>query len=749
MKKLTFQLFYILTVELLMSIYTKTLRQTILFSLIYFLAISSISEAQNINTDKYQYLFPIPGSKLNSIETNIIIRFGDPFENYGLENSIIVRGSKSGLHNGKIILAENNRTLIFKPNNLFADEEVITVELNKNLRTVSNEQIPALQYSFETSKINVNKRIKSDPDKYFELLNSDFKIDKGLPLQKNISQQDILDRKTYTIQKDSLPIDFPELVVDSLDNPTPGYIFLTPFGLPNLLPTYLIITDNYGIPIFYRKMKSATFDFKKINDSTLAYFDLGKYQYYILNNSYDIIDSISTQNGYITDLHEFIMLENKHSFLLSYDYEKVPMDTVVSGGDSDATVIGIILQELDENKNVVFQWKSWDHYKITDATYDIVLTDSLIDYAHSNAIEIDYDGNILLSTRHLDEITKIDRQTGDIIWRLGGKYCKNNQFTFLNDSIGFSHQHDVRRLPNGNITVFDNGNLHSPQFSRVAEYQVDELNKLVSLVWDFKNDPESYSRAMGSARRLDNHNTIIGWGFSSTPAISEVRADKSIAFYMTLPDTLLNYRTFKFPWKTNLFVTNPESLSFGYVPAGDSLIQSLNIINNSEKQIIINGLLNRDSAFTVITPLPIIIDAFKDSTIQVKFKPSLGETYSDELYLQWNHENERITQIVQLSGTTISSVEYDWNKLDYTLGQNYPNPFNPSTKIKFTIPKTGNVSLKIYDILGREIKTLINKEMQPGIYDIEFNAVNLPSGVYFYQLKVGSYVETKKMILLK
>jgi len=732
-----------------MSICTRTLRQTILFSLIYFLGISSISEAQNLNTDKFQYLSPVPGSKLNSNETTIIIKFGDPFENYGLENNIIVRGNKSGLHSGKIILAENYRTLIFKPNNQFADEEVITVELSKNLRTVSNAQIPALQYSFETSKINVNKKIKSNPEKYYKLLSSEFKFDKSIPLHKDISQQDIFDRMTYTIQKDSLPIDFPELVIDSLDNPTPGYIFLTPFGLPNLLPTYLIITDNYGIPIFYRKMKSATFDFKKINDSTLAYFDLGKYQYYILNNSYDIIDSVSTQNGYIADLHELIMLENKHSFLLSYDYEKVPMDTVVSGGDSDATVIGIILQELDENKNVVFQWKSWDHYKITDATYDIVLTDSLIDYAHSNAIEIDYDGNILLSTRHLDEITKIDRQTGDIIWRLGGKYCKNNQFTFLNDSIGFSHQHDVRRLHNGNITVFDNGNLHSPQFSRVAEYQVDELNKLVSLVWDFKNDPESYSRAMGSARRLDNHNTIIGWGFSSTPAISEVHADKSIAFYMTLADTLLNYRAFKFPWKTNLFVTDPETLYFGYVPAGDSLIKPLKIINNSEKQIEINGLLNRDSAFTVITPLPIIIDAFKDSTIQVKFKPSLGETYSDELYLQWNHENERITQIVQLSGTTISSVEYDWNKLDYTLGQNYPNPFNPSTTIKYSVPELSKVKITLYNLLGEEVATLVNEEKTAGKYSVQFNAASLTSGVYFYRLQAGNFFETKKMILLK
>ncbi len=306
------------------------------------------------------------------------------------------------------------------------------------------------------------------------------------------------------------------------------------------------------------------------------------------------------------------MLDNKHTLQLCYDYQKVRMDTIVDGGDSNATVIGIIIQEQDENKNVVFQWRSWDHYKITDATNDINLTASLIDYAHSNSIEVDYDGNILLSTRHLDEITKINRTTGEIIWRLGGEYCKNNQFTFLNDPIGFSHQHDVRRLPNGNITLFDNGNLHSPQFTRIVEYQVDEVNKLVSLVWEYRNDPEIYAGAMGSAQRLDNHNTFIGWGFSRALSISEVGADKTVKFHLTLPDTLLNYRASKFPWKTNLFVTDPEDLYFGYVPTGDSLIKSLKIINNSDKQIEINGLLNRDSAFTVITPLPITIDAYKD-----------------------------------------------------------------------------------------------------------------------------------------
>ena len=102
----------------------------------------------------------------------------------------------------------------------------------------------------------------------------------------------------------------------------------------------------------------------------------------------------------------------------------------------------------------------------------------------------------------------------------------------------------------------------------------------------------------------------------------------------------------------------------------------------------------------------------------------------------------------------------------YSLSQNYPNPFNPTTKIKFEIPSdvkrqtsnelfplrkggSGVVSLKVFDITGREITTLVNERLQPGTYEVTFDASTLPSGIYFYQLKVGDFVETKKLILLK
>ena len=100
----------------------------------------------------------------------------------------------------------------------------------------------------------------------------------------------------------------------------------------------------------------------------------------------------------------------------------------------------------------------------------------------------------------------------------------------------------------------------------------------------------------------------------------------------------------------------------------------------------------------------------------------------------------------------VSEVEngnYSDYPLNFILGQNYPNPFNPSTKIKYSIPQSTNVVIKVFDILGNEIETLVNEEKQVGAYEITWYAENLPSGVYFYQLKAGSFVETKKMVLLR
>ena len=119
------------------------------------------------------------------------------------------------------------------------------------------------------------------------------------------------------------------------------------------------------------------------------------------------------------------------------------------------------------------------------------------------------------------------------------------------------------------------------------------------------------------------------------------------------------------------------------------------------------------------------------------YKRALGQA---EITSTWNQNLGIITGVTPVS-TQIPN--------EYKLSQNYPNPFNPVTKINFALPKSGLVTMMVYDILGREVARLVNETKQAGSYSVDFNASNLTSGVYFYRLEVNGYVDTKKMTLIK
>ena len=354
-----------------------------------------------------------------------------------------------------------------------------------------------------------------------------------------------------------IPPDFPFCQITVNTNDSSGQLFFSTFWRNNgsFSPPYLAIMNNDGTFTFIRQLPQRAFDFKMQPNGNYTYYDSNDSVFYEMNKQYNIIDTFYTKNGYITDVHDLQLLPNGDALMLAQDYKPVNMSLVVPGGNPNAVVIDCVIQELDSNKNVIFQWKGLDHYKITDAMPDISLLDSTIDYIHANSIDVDTDGNFLLSARYLDEVTKINRITGDIIWRFGGK---NNQYLFTNDSIGFSHQHDVRRIANGDITIFDNGNTHVPQFSRAVEYKLDEINKIATLVWEFINDTVIYTPAMGSVQRLDNGNTLIGWGENNTnyTQITEVNNAGQKVFELEYPYNS-SYRAFRFNVLSTSINNNP------------------------------------------------------------------------------------------------------------------------------------------------------------------------------------------------
>jgi hypothetical protein len=143
--------------------------------------------------------------------------------------------------------------------------------------------------------------------------------------------------------------------------------------------------------------------------------------------------------------------------------------------------------------------------------------------------------------------------------------------------------------------------------------------------------------------------------------------------------------------------------------------------------------------------------------MMVTFIPGFGTSTEIHLYtyddinLIAGRYTYRIKQIDQDGSAHYSNmINIDVNvPAEFALEQNYPNPFNPSTRIKYSIGSKQFVSLKVYDVLGNEIATLVNEEKPSGDYELQFLAVNLPSGIYFYKLEAGNFTKTKKMILMK
>ncbi|MBT8387992.1 MAG: T9SS type A sorting domain-containing protein [Ignavibacteria bacterium] len=137
----------------------------------------------------------------------------------------------------------------------------------------------------------------------------------------------------------------------------------------------------------------------------------------------------------------------------------------------------------------------------------------------------------------------------------------------------------------------------------------------------------------------------------------------------------------------------------------------------------------------------------KDHRITITYNGNYNNT--EKLYERWDGSDWYFYD----KGTysyIVSGVEQFNNVISsYSLSSNYPNPFNPTTTINYEIPQRSFITLKIYDVLGNEVATLVDEEKQTGSYNVELNATGLPSGIYIYKFQAGNFVETKKMVLIK
>lgn len=943
----------------------KSYLMCLLFILFY-----NAAEAQNT----YTYISPKPNSVLVSGKTNIILRSADPVDISSLaSNLIIVKGEESGVHSGKLILSDDKRTIIFNPSSSFLPDETVTVHLLDGIKTADGKNTGTLEFSFKISPLQEETNFAQNSFSGEEFKNND-------PGSENSFSPLLAD----------LPADLPTITVGTTNNPADGKIFLLNQSqtASKTIGNYLLIYNNDGSLAKYFKIPQVGNLFKMEPNGQLSYNLRGNGNRIIMDTSFVPVDTLRCGNGYKPNGHDALLLPNGHAIMFANDRQPVDMSLVVQGGDPNAQVTGIVVQELDALHNVVFQWRSWDYIPITASYFDLTMAD--IDLLHPNGLAVDKEGNILVSIRHMSSIVKINRETGNVDWILGGKL---NQFTFINEHEAnsptyFSYQHNIEILPNSNITLFDDGTQHSPQYSRGVEYKLDEQLKTATMVWDYRHTPDIYTDAMGSVQRLPNGNTIIGWGIKTGPGIpvfTEVHPDNTTALEMFFPAGQFSYRAYKYPWisqasdasvnvneilegntysysnssastgikikfkqlstssiyntsicskynyspvkpvfidnaplmapyyfsfmgqeiisftgevhvdlskfpgisvpsKTQIYVkqlysevfvplaTSYDSLknelvfnanvfgeyAFGIPQSVSTLApvpfspRNLEIVNGessvtllwgtkgtvqtynlqvstdstfSNPQIDVKGLSTTSYVLSTITNNAKYFWRVNNSNsagisewsavnkfytaspyIKVTYPDGNKNLLVDSIYIiRWqSNVNDKIKiDLINANGSVVliadsvtsSTRAFMWEvplsiKVDslyriritsidhinlvdtsdysfsiskattgvsdlkisnttYQLCQNYPNPFNPATAISYSIPEQSNVELKVYNILGCEVKTLVSKEQGAGRYTIQFDGSSLPSGLYIYTIKAGKFSDSKKLLLLK
>ena len=485
----------------------------------------------------YLYLSPVPDAEYESSQTKyLLVRLVQvsPYDINNLSTFITVTGYASGIHTGTTKIASDEKTIIFEMANNFAGYEPVTVSLNP-IVDPNKGSIEPYEYQFMTSgAMTLSSNIDSSENAVSSTSGS-------------ISQAyTLLATNGPRIMPNgvSVPSNFPQIDITVNDNPDSGYIFLD--NRMSGSNSYNVIFDNNGSPIWYWQTNDERRDMKVQKNGVLTMLARdGGMRFIGLDNHYKQIAAYQAVNGASTDEHELVVLENGYYFLFGIRGERVDMRRYVSGGLSNATVNQTMIQEFTPEGDLIFQWRGWDHFDIRDVQLDNIRGTG-IRFPHMNAIDLDDDGQILLSSRHISEVTKIDRNTGEIIWRLGGNH---SDYTFVNDPLnGFYNQHAIRAIGNRRYLLFDNGDLHNPPVSRAVEYELDPNKMTATLVWEYRETPDIYSHYMGNTQRLPNGNTLINWAVGSAPKLTEVRPDGTKAFEMNWVNHYEAYRVWRCQW---------------------------------------------------------------------------------------------------------------------------------------------------------------------------------------------------------
>ena len=429
--------------------------------------------------------------------------------------------------------------------------------------------------------------------------------------------------------------------------------------------------------------------------------------------------------------------------------------------------IGDKLMEWDnETGDVVWEWSVFDHFSMMDydqfgGTWSQAYIDLHYDWTHVNAVIFDeIESAIYFSTRHLSRITKLDYPSGDIIWNLGHE-MPSGQVT-LGNEIGFSFQHSLQILNNGNIITFDNGNL-APEFrgtddpqSRAIELAISQNN--ADLVWSYELPDDLFGFASGNAQKMENGNvmvTTVGGGGRSLEGNSNGNIVWEANYNLSLPSGAV-YRAHRIPGlfpaaysvMIDNFLVSGENQGV-YLPSGSSEI-SFTLHNESEYDLALSFSLS-DQA-----------DWFGNQSGEIELFPNQIETITFTGNVTESSNGNPITLIVTseyhpekekttlVNGFTFPlSTESEPIPHKFELFPAFPNPFNPKTTIQYNVQNSELISLKVLDISGRVVETLFEDIIESGNHETKWNAKMNPSGIYFVKLTSGQKSETQKILFLK
>lgn len=341
----------------------------------------------------------------------------------------------------------------------------------------------------------------------------------------------------------------------------PGYLMLGPSAKGPVQAGPLLL-DNHGEPVWSRPISRALW----ATDTRLQHYrgqpvltwwqgamtviGFGHGEATLVDRSYREVASVRAGNGRAMDIHEF-MVTPQGTALFTCFPERVPADLSSIGGPSDGTVLEGVIQEVDiATGRVLLEWRSLDHIPVSDSFFPPE-TGYGFDYVHLNSIDIASDGNLLVSGRHTWALYKIDRRTGQIIWRLGGKSSDFDS----DDDARFSWQHDARQLGDGTVTVFDDGAARfadtagfreNERQSRGVVLDVDEGGRKVGLLRSYRHPDPLLANSMGNFQTLPDGHALLGWG--NKAVASEFEADGTLLADLDFGEGHGSYRSYRYPW---------------------------------------------------------------------------------------------------------------------------------------------------------------------------------------------------------